>query len=60
MVFVPLMAFIVISFFFSLKRFLNDVHENAVVEGKTDKPELDIKAYFQSLVNVIPMILKLL
>jgi len=42
----------------SLKRFLNDVHENAVLEGKTEKADLDYVQVAHSLKSVIPTILK--
>ncbi len=56
--FVPIATAVVIIFILSLKRFLTDIHENAVLEGKTDKTSLDYKALFQALVRVIPMVLK--
>ncbi|MCA1792484.1 MAG: quinone-interacting membrane-bound oxidoreductase complex subunit QmoC [Desulfotignum sp.] len=56
--FVPLATAVVIIFALSLKRFLTDIHENAVMEKKTDKKNLDYKALLQSLVQVIPRILK--
>jgi quinone-modifying oxidoreductase subunit QmoC len=37
---------------------LNDIHENAVLEGKTDKTSLDYKEFFQALIRVIPIVLK--
>ncbi|HKL00078.1 MAG TPA: quinone-interacting membrane-bound oxidoreductase complex subunit QmoC [Desulfotignum sp.] len=56
--FVPLAGAVVVVFFLSLSRFVNDIHENAVQEGKTDKKNIDIKAFFQALGRVIPLILK--
>ncbi|OGQ92680.1 MAG: heterodisulfide reductase [Desulfobacula sp. RIFOXYA12_FULL_46_16] len=56
--FVPIATAVVVIFILSLKRFLTDIHENAVLEGKTDKTSLDYKALFQALVRVIPMVLK--
>jgi len=56
--FVPTATAVVLIFFFSLKRFLNDIHENAVLEGKTDKTTLNYKEFFQALVKVIPTVLK--
>jgi len=58
MTFVPLATAVVVVFFLSLKNFLNDIHENAVLEGKTDKTSLDYKEFFQALLRVIPTILK--
>lgn len=56
--FVPTATAVVLIFFFSLKRFLNDIHENAVLEGKTDKTTLNYKEFFQALIKVIPTVLK--
>ena len=56
--FVPTATAVAIIFFLSLKNFLNDIHENAVLEGKTDKTALDYKEFFQALIRVIPTILK--
>jgi quinone-modifying oxidoreductase, subunit QmoC len=56
--FVPLAGAVVIIFALTLKRFLTDIHENAVMEKKTDKKNLDYKALLQSVVQVIPRILK--
>ena len=56
--FVPLAGAVVIIFLLSLRRFITDIHENAVMEGKTDKKNIDYKALVQALVNVVPKILK--
>jgi len=56
--FVPLFTAAVIIFVLNLKNFLNDIHENAVLEGKTDKTSLDFKTMLQALIKVIPTILK--
>ena len=56
--FVPTATFVVIVFFLGLQRFLNDIHENAVQEGKTDKTTLNYKEFFQALLRVLPVILK--
>jgi len=58
MTFVPLMTAVVVVFFLGLKRFLTDVHNNAVLEGKTEKTNLDFIQVFHSLKSVIPTILK--
>lgn len=58
MTFVPIATAVVIIFVLSLKNFLNDIHENAVLEGKTDKTTLDYKEFFQALLRVIPTVLK--
>jgi quinone-modifying oxidoreductase subunit QmoC len=56
--FVPLATAVAIVFFLSLKNFLNNIHENAVLEGKTNKTTLDYKELVQALLRVIPTILK--
>ena len=56
--FVPAATFAAVIFFLALKRFVVDIHDNAVAEGKTDKTDLDYKALVQSVINVIPTILK--
>lgn len=56
--FVPIATAVAVIFILSLKRFLTDIHENAVLEGKTDKTSLDYKALFQALVKVLPTVLK--
>lgn len=58
MTFVPIAIFATGVFFLALKRFIVDIHDNAVLEGKTDKTSLDYKALLQSVINVIPMVLK--
>ena len=56
--FVPLFTASIIIFVLNLKRFLNNIHENAVLEGKTDKAGLDFKAMVQALIKVVPTIIK--
>lgn len=58
MTFVPIAGFVTFVFFNGLKRFLADVHANAVLEGKTDKTELNYMQVFQSLKSILPMVLK--
>jgi len=58
LVFVPLAAWVVINFFIGLKRFIKDIHENAVLESKTDKTNIDPAGFVQALIRVIPTILK--
>jgi quinone-modifying oxidoreductase subunit QmoC len=58
MTFVPTAIFATAVFFLALKRFIVDIHENAVLEGKTDKTSLDYKALLMSIKNVIPAVLK--
>ncbi|PIE70513.1 MAG: heterodisulfide reductase [Deltaproteobacteria bacterium] len=58
MVFVPLAGFVVISFALGLKRFIADIHENAVREGKTDKERIELKPFLESVVPVLLRVLK--
>ncbi|THB78140.1 MAG: heterodisulfide reductase [Desulfobacteraceae bacterium] len=58
MTFVPTAIFVVAVFFLSLKKFITDIHENAMLEGKTDKTSIDYKELFQALLRVVPIILK--
>ncbi|MCP3943410.1 MAG: heterodisulfide reductase [Desulfobacteraceae bacterium] len=56
--FVPVAAAVALIFALSLKRFLNDIHRNAVQEGKTQISTINYKEFFQTLIRVIPVILK--
>jgi len=56
MVFVPVSIWAVAIFALGLKDFINDIHQNALLEGKTDKENIDIKAFFQSLLVVLPKV----
>ncbi|MCP3874681.1 MAG: heterodisulfide reductase [Desulfobacteraceae bacterium] len=58
MTFVPIFTAAVLIFVLNLKGFLNDIHKNAVLEGKTDKTSLDFKAMVQALIKILPTILK--
>lgn len=58
LVFVPLAGLVTVAFVLSLKRFVTDMHANAVLEGKTDKAEFDVKAYLEAVVAIIPKVLK--
>lgn len=48
----------VIIFALGIKRFLNDIHENAILEGKTEKKDIDPKNFILALIRAIPTILK--
>ena len=56
--FVPLVTCVMIIFALGLMRFVKDIHENAVLEGKTATPDFDLKAFLGTLVPVIMTILK--
>ncbi len=48
----------VIIFALGIQRFLNDIHENAILEGKTEKKDIDPKNFILALIRAIPTILK--
>ncbi|MDX2446840.1 MAG: quinone-interacting membrane-bound oxidoreductase complex subunit QmoC [Desulfobacterales bacterium] len=58
MVMIPAAIWAVINFALGLKRFLNDMHQNALQEGKTDIEKIDPKGLVMGLVRMIPAILK--
>jgi len=45
-------------FALSLKRFLADIHQNALAEGKTNKETIAVGGFIVALLKVIPTILK--
>jgi len=55
---IPAAFWTVIIFALGIKRFLNDIHENAVLEGKTEKKDIDPKNFILALIRIIPTILK--
>ena len=58
MIFVPLAGWVVVVFAMGLKKFINDIHQNAVLEGKTDKPTLEYGGLIKGLISIIPTIIK--
>ena len=58
LIFIPTSIWIVAIFALGLRRFINDIHENAVLEGKTDNKEFDVVGFLQGLLKVLPTILK--
>ncbi len=51
-------AFTVAVFAQGVKRFLGDIHRNALAEGKTAKQTIDAAGFFQALLRTIPVILR--
>jgi quinone-modifying oxidoreductase subunit QmoC len=45
-------------FALGLKRFLADIHQNALAEGKTEKTTIDPVGFIQALIRTVPAILK--
>jgi len=58
MIFIPLAIWVVVIFALGLKRFVSDIHENAVLEGKTQKKELELGGFLKALWKILPTILK--
>ena len=56
--FVPTAGFAAFIFFLALKRFITDIHNNAVMEGKTDKTSIDYKALGQAIIAVLPKVMR--
>jgi quinone-modifying oxidoreductase subunit QmoC len=53
----PAAIFMVAVFALGLKRFLSDIHENALMEGKTKQEKIEAVGFVKALVRVIPTIL---
>jgi quinone-modifying oxidoreductase subunit QmoC len=54
----PAAMFALSVFALGLKRFLADIHQNAVQEGKTDKETIEVAGFIKACLKVIPTILK--
>jgi quinone-modifying oxidoreductase subunit QmoC len=57
-IFVPLSIWAVAVFALGLKRFIGDMHASAIATGKAENKEFNAGSFIQSLVRVIPTILK--
>jgi quinone-modifying oxidoreductase subunit QmoC len=51
-------GFTVAVFYNGVKRFLADIHQNALAEGKTAQQTIDAAGFIQALIRVIPTILR--
>ncbi len=58
MMMIPASLWAVAVFGLGLKRFLADVHANALAEDKTDKASIEPAGFMKALLRVIPTILK--
>jgi quinone-modifying oxidoreductase subunit QmoC len=58
LIFVPLAGWVAVIFALGIKNFVSDIHDNAVLTGKTDKKDFDQKDFVLALFRVIPTILK--
>ena len=54
----PAAIFMAAVFALGLKRFLNDIHQNALAEGKTQKETIEVVGFVKAFLWVIPTILK--
>jgi len=54
---VPTFTAAIAIFALGLKRFIGDIHVNALAEGKTDQEKIDPVGFVQALVRTIPTIL---
>ena len=55
---IPTFFFAVGTFALGLKRFIADMHANALAEGKTQQEKIDPAGFVQALIKVIPTIFK--
>lgn len=56
--FVPTALFVTLVFALGLKNFIGNIHENAMLEGKTNKKKIEIAGFLTALVKVIIPVLK--
>lgn len=54
---IPTSIWVVAIFALGLKRFLTDIHANALLEGKTDKEKIEPLGFVIALIKTIPTIL---
>ncbi|MGD9331507.1 MAG: quinone-interacting membrane-bound oxidoreductase complex subunit QmoC [Desulfobacterales bacterium] len=55
---IPTFFFAVGTFALGLKRFLGDIHANALAEGKTKQEKIDPAGFVQAFIKVVPTIFK--
>ena len=58
MIMIPAFIWAAAVFALGLKRFLADIHANALLEGKTDKKSIDPLEFGKAFLRIIPTILK--
>lgn len=58
LVMVPTFFASIIVFFFSIKRFLSDIHSNALLENKTHKDTIEYPGFIKAFINILPKIIK--
>jgi quinone-modifying oxidoreductase subunit QmoC len=57
LIMIPTLFGSVAIFALSLKRFLTDIHKNALLEGKTEKEKIDPIGFARALITIVPTIL---
>jgi len=57
MIMIPTFFWAIAVFALGLKRFLSDMHANAVLTGKTEKKELEPAGLIQAFIRIVPTIL---
>ncbi len=57
LIMIPTLFGSVAIFALSLKRFLTDIHKNALLEGKTEKEKIDPIGFARALIAIVPTIL---
>ncbi len=55
---IPAFTWAIVIFALGLKRFLNDIHENALLEGKTERQNIEPAGFIKALIRIIPAIIK--
>lgn len=58
MIMVPTFTAAIVVFALGLKRFVVDIHANALAEGKTDKKTIDPAEFVKALGRIVPTIIK--
>jgi quinone-modifying oxidoreductase subunit QmoC len=58
LIMIPTFTAAIVVFALGLKRFLADIHQNALAEGTTDKTTIDPIGFIQAMIRAVPTILK--
>ena len=56
--FVPISIFVAIVFALGLKDFITNMHENAILEGKTNKKKIEVAGFLTALGKILVPVLK--
>ena len=55
---IPTFSAAIIVFAFGLKRFIADIHANALADGKTNQKKIDPVGFVKAFIRIVPTILK--